>query len=88
MRVSLSQMVMQSDTRIYPGSGKRRPYVQQGERIFIILHLSACTGVNTSVVWSVGVQLRMSEVLPLPLPLSPLLGFPFYSSKEKPKVQV
>ena len=24
---SLSQMVMQEDTEIYPGSGKRRPYV-------------------------------------------------------------
>jgi len=23
-----------------------------GERVCIILHLSACTGVNTSVVWS------------------------------------
>ena len=30
MRVSLSQMVMQKDTRIYLGSGKRRPYVQRG----------------------------------------------------------
>jgi len=27
---SFSQMVMQKDTRIYPGSGKRRPYVQRG----------------------------------------------------------
>jgi hypothetical protein len=39
-------------TKIYPGSGKRRPYVQWGGRVCIILHLSACTGVNTSVVWS------------------------------------
>jgi len=46
------QMVMQKDTKIYPGSGKRRPYVQQGRRVCIILHLSACTGVNTSVVWN------------------------------------
>jgi len=30
MCASLSQMVMQKDTRIYPGSGKRRPYVQRG----------------------------------------------------------
>jgi len=38
-------------TKIYPGSGKRRPYVQRGGgRVCIILHLSACTGVNTSVV--------------------------------------
>ena len=27
---SLSRMVMQEDTEIYPGSGKRRPYVQRG----------------------------------------------------------
>jgi len=39
-------------TKIYPDSGKRRPYVQRGERVCIILHLCACTGVNTSVVWS------------------------------------
>jgi len=37
-------------TKICPGSCKRRPYVQRGERVCIILHLSACTGVNTSVV--------------------------------------
>ena len=36
------------DTKIYPGSGKRRPYVQRGGSVCIILHLSACTGVNTS----------------------------------------
>ena len=47
---SLSQMVMQEDTEIYPGSGKRRPYVQRGRELRIILHLSACTGVNTSMV--------------------------------------
>ena len=38
------------DTNIYPGSGKRRPYVQRGRRVCIILHLSACIGVNTGVV--------------------------------------
>ena len=47
---SLSQMVMREDTEIYPGSGKRKPYVQQGREVCIILHLSACTGANTSVV--------------------------------------
>ena len=30
MRASLSQMVMQKDSRIYPSSGKRRPSVQRG----------------------------------------------------------
>ena len=46
---SLSQMVMQEDTKIYPGSGKRTPYVQWGREVCIILHLSAYTGVNTSL---------------------------------------
>ena len=51
-------------TKIYPGSGKRRPYVQRRERVCIILHLSACTGVNTSVVWSkVKILLRMRVAL-------------------------
>ena len=47
---SLSQMVMQEDTKIYPGSGKRRPYVQWGREVCIISHRSACIGANTSVV--------------------------------------
>ena len=34
-------MVMQENTKIYPGSGKRRPYVQRGREVCIILHLSA-----------------------------------------------
>ena len=34
MRASLSQMVIQKDTRIYPGSGKRRPYIQRGESLY------------------------------------------------------
>jgi len=71
-------MVMQEDTEIYPGSGKRRPYVQRGREVFIILHLSACTVVNTSVVWSMGVLLRMGEVLlddpPLYSRVSPLIA--------------
>jgi len=73
---SLSQMVMQEDTEISPGSGKRRPYVQRGREVCIILHLSACTGVNTSVVWSMGVLLRMDvalRVCPLSIPGSFLL---------------
>jgi len=38
------------NTKIYSGSGKRKLYVQRGGSVCIILHLSACTGVNTSVV--------------------------------------
>ena len=74
-------MVMQKDTEVYPGSGKGRPYVQRGERVCIILHLSACTGVNTSVVWSkVEVLLHMGVVLcdvlpPVFAPGPPLLLF-------------
>ena len=33
---SLSQMVMQEDTEIYPGSGKRRPYVQRGRGLYYL----------------------------------------------------
>jgi len=60
-------MVMQEDTKIYPGSGKRRPYVQRGREVCIILHLSACTGANTSAYelgWSMETSLRVSVVLP------------------------
>jgi len=58
-----------------------------GGSVCIILHLSACTGVNTSVVWSkVEVLLRMGVVW-RDCPLHSLSGFPFYSSKEKPRVQ-
>jgi len=39
---SLSQMVMQVNTEIYPSSGKRRPYVQRRREVCIVLHLSAC----------------------------------------------
>jgi len=37
------------DTKIYPGSGKIRPYAQRGGSVCIISHLSACKGVNTSL---------------------------------------
>ena len=78
-------MVMQEDTEIYPGSGKRRPYVQRGREVCIILHRSARTGANTSVVWSVGVLLRMDVVLRERY-LFP--GPSFYSTKERPRVHV
>jgi hypothetical protein len=46
--VSLIWMVMQREyTGVYPGSGKRRPYVQRGEKYYISLHLSACVGVTS-----------------------------------------
>jgi len=66
------------DTKIYPGLGKRRPYVQRGRRVCIISHLSACTGVNTSVCelgLSMEALLRVSVVShdPVSLPGPPLL---------------
>ena len=50
------------NTKIYPSSGKRRPYVQRGGSVCIILHLSACTGISTfvrtiSLCTSVGIPL-------------------------------
>jgi hypothetical protein len=46
--VSLSWMVMQGEyTGVYPGSGKRRPYVQRGEEVCISLHRSARVGVTS-----------------------------------------
>jgi len=60
---SLRGVTPMKDTEIYPSSSKRRPYVQRGREVCIILHRSACTGANTSVVWSVRVLLRMDEVL-------------------------
>jgi hypothetical protein len=41
-------MVMQGEhTGVYPGSGKRRPYVQRGEEVCISLHRSVCVGVTS-----------------------------------------
>ncbi len=54
-----------------------------------MLHLSACTGVNTSAYelgWSMETSLRVGVVLPDVL--CPLPGLPFYSSKERPRVHV
>ena len=79
---------MQEDTKIYPSSGKRRPYVQQGRRVCIILHQSACTGANTSVYelgWSIETPLRVGVVF---RDVCSFPGLPFYSSKERPRVHV
>jgi len=43
--------------------GQEKALRPAGERVCIILHLSACTRVNTSVVWSMEVLLRMGVVL-------------------------
>jgi hypothetical protein len=46
--VSLSWMVMQGKhTGVYPGSGKRRPYVQRGGKVCISLHRGARVGVTS-----------------------------------------
>jgi len=74
-------MVMQKDAEIYPGSGKRRPYIQRGGGVCIILHLSACTGVNTSVYelgWSMEVTVcERSMLWCIAWCLCSLPGFPF-----------
>jgi hypothetical protein len=50
--VSLSWMVMQGEhTGVYPGSGKRRPYVQRGGEVCISLHRSARVGVTSISAW-------------------------------------
>jgi hypothetical protein len=46
--VTLSWMVMQGEhTGVYPGSGKRWPYVQRGREICISLHRGARVGVTS-----------------------------------------
>jgi hypothetical protein len=46
--VSLSWMVMQGEhTGVYPGSGKRRPYVQREGEVCISLHRGARVGVTS-----------------------------------------
>jgi hypothetical protein len=46
--VTLSWMVMQGEhTGVYPGSGKRRPYVQRGREVCISLHRGARVGVTS-----------------------------------------
>jgi len=88
MRASLSQMVMQKDTRIYPGSGNRRTYVQRGgDNLYYFAPMCLYRGEYKHGM-ECGNSMRMSVVLPCSSLLSPLLGFPFYSSNEKPKVQV
>jgi len=86
-------MVMQKDTKIYPGSGKRRPYVQQGrESLYYFApkclyrgeYKRGMDGDGASLLYYVRVVLcgGVSRVLYL------FLDLPFYSSKEKPRVQV
>jgi hypothetical protein len=46
--MSLTWMVMQGEhTGVYPGSGRRRPYVQRGGESCISLHRGACVGVTS-----------------------------------------
>jgi hypothetical protein len=46
--VSLIWMEMQGEHMgVYPGSGKRRPYVQRGGEFCISLHRGACVGVTS-----------------------------------------
>ena len=81
---SLSQMVMQEDTEIYPGSGKRRPYVQRGGESLYYL-APRCLyrgeykrGVKCRALLCVSVVLFFFFVL--------FLSPSFYSSKERHRV--
>jgi len=72
------------DTKIYPGSGKRRPYVQQGGRSFYYLAPKFLyrgeykCGMDGDGVWFLFyVCLAYS---------GSLLSFPFYSSKGRPRL--
>jgi len=86
------QMVMQKDTKIYPDSGKRRTYVQQGRESLYYFAPKClyrgeykrgmeCGDVSCTTTYGWCVMLyRVIVYL--------FLGLPFYSSKEKPRVQV
>jgi hypothetical protein len=74
---------MQEDTKIYPGSGKRRPYVQRGEESLYYLAPKCLYRGEYKRSMKCGALLRMSVVLSI-LFLSPS----FYSSKERPRVHV
>ena len=84
---------MQKDTKIYPGSGKRRPYVLRGrESLYYFApkclyrgeYKRGMDGDGASLLYYVRVVLcrGVSRVLYL------FLDLPIYSSKEKPRVQV
>jgi len=55
-------MVMQEDTEIYPGSGKRRPYVQRGGRSLYYLAPKCLYRGEYKCGMKCGVLLRMSVV--------------------------
>ena len=64
--------------------GQEKALRPSGERVYIILHLSACTGANTNVEWSVElyyVWVWSCVVMPVLF-----LSLSFYSSKERPRV--
>ena len=70
--------------------GQEKALRPVGGRVCIILHLSACTGVNTSVGW---MEVEYGsytgrECCIVCVVLCSLLGLPFYSSKERPRVHV
>ena len=70
---SLSHMVMQEDTSIYPGSGKRRPYVQRGGESLYYLAPKLLYRGKYKRGMECGVLLRMSVVSLCSIPESLLL---------------
>ena len=77
-------MVMQEDIEIYPGSGKRRPYVQRGgESLYYLAPKCLYRGEYKRGMKCVSSTAYGCRVAP-DLFLSPS----FYSAKERPKVHV
>jgi len=84
---------MQKDTKIYPGSGKRRPYVQQGgENLYYSVPKCLYRGEYKRGMDEDGVSLLYYVWLVcwviVYCPPYPLPGLPFYSSKGRPRVHV
>ena len=81
-------MVMQKETKIYHGSGKRRPYVQRGgESLYYSKPKRLYRGEYKRGMDGDGVT-SLYYVCVVSPALYPLPGLPFYSSKERPRVHV
>jgi len=87
--------MMQRDTKIYAGSGKRRPYVQRGrESLYYFAPKCLYRGEYKRGMkcGDASCLLRMAGVLCCVVVYCVIMylfpSLPFYSSKEKPRVQV
>ena len=76
------------DTKIYPGSGKRRPYVQRGERLYYSAPKCLYRGEYKRGMNGDGVSCSTTYDLCRIVCLCPFSDLSFYSSKERPRVHV